>query len=157
MSPADLPVRATARLLIVDELNRALLMEIWDNGLSLWVTLGGGVEEGESVHAAARRELWEETGFEAPVGPLIWTGEQVLVRGGVPTQLIENFFLVRVSGEPSRAHWSEDELQAVKEMRWWSSKDIRKSSDVFKPPGLARLLDDLVADLPQAPREISLR
>jgi 8-oxo-dGTP pyrophosphatase MutT (NUDIX family) len=48
--------------LIVDANNRLLMMKRSDNGF--WGLPGGGVELGEDVQAAARRELREETGLE---------------------------------------------------------------------------------------------
>jgi dATP pyrophosphohydrolase len=44
-----------------------------------WHTIAGGVEPGEAFHAAALRELWEETGLEAtelqPLGEFAYTRE----------------------------------------------------------------------------------
>jgi dihydroneopterin triphosphate diphosphatase len=44
-----------------------------------WHTIAGGVEPGEAFHAAAVRELWEETGLEAaklqPLGEFAYTRE----------------------------------------------------------------------------------
>ena len=44
-----------------------------------WHTIAGGVEPGEEFHAAALRELWEETGLEAtalqPLGQFAYTRE----------------------------------------------------------------------------------
>ena len=49
--------------LIQDAANRVLMMKRSDNGS--WGLPGGGVELGEEVKTAARRELHEETGLEA--------------------------------------------------------------------------------------------
>jgi 8-oxo-dGTP pyrophosphatase MutT (NUDIX family) len=51
-----------AAVLIVDDLGRVLLLERSDNGC--WGPPGGALEPGESVEAAARREVREETGLE---------------------------------------------------------------------------------------------
>lgn len=50
-----------AGVLIVDEQNRLLLQRRTDDGL--WGIVGGGVEPGEAVEDAARREAREETGL----------------------------------------------------------------------------------------------
>lgn len=46
-----------------------LLMRRSDNGH--WCLPGGRIEPGESVHAATRREVREETGFEVSLGRLV--------------------------------------------------------------------------------------
>lgn len=56
-------LRHAVRSLIVDEAERVLLCRIDAGGLVVWVTPGGGVEEGESPEVARRRELQEDLDF----------------------------------------------------------------------------------------------
>lgn len=51
-----------AAVLVVDELNRLLLMKRSDSGC--WGPPGGSTEPGEKVEEAARREAEEETGLQ---------------------------------------------------------------------------------------------
>lgn len=71
--------RRTARVLLVDDADRVLLFRwpLRDGPAShCWITPGGGVEPGETLHAAAVRELREETGLDVAVGALAGTVER---------------------------------------------------------------------------------
>jgi len=63
--------RPTARLLVIDPRERLLLFR-FDNGRDRvsWLTPGGGIHRGETITAAAVRELAEETGLSAEGGAL---------------------------------------------------------------------------------------
>src|SRR6266571_2109299 len=68
--------RPTARLLVLDPAGRILLFSAVDPRGRVWFTPGGGVHRGETLEAAAVRELAEETGHvraEAGIGPLVAT------------------------------------------------------------------------------------
>ncbi len=62
-------VRPTARVLLFDADDRLLLfLTRWHHlvdRVPRWMSPGGGIEPGESEEVAARRELLEETGYEA--------------------------------------------------------------------------------------------
>jgi ADP-ribose pyrophosphatase YjhB (NUDIX family) len=117
-----------------------------DGTHELWVTLGGRIEPGESVLAAAERELREETGtIDARVGPVVWCGEQVLLIDGQLTRLKESFVLARsATSSVTETGWTAEERRVIAEMRWWSLEDLATTSSTIKPPGLNNLLRELL-------------
>lgn len=115
-----------------------------------WCTVGGGVDEGEALEEAARRELFEETGHaEVDLGPVVWIREHVLIVEGEPRRLVEHYFLATAVHEDLvDHHWTELERQVVKAMRWWTPHEIAGSDEVIFPEGLGALLLDLLRDGP---------
>ena len=61
---------------VIERAGELLLIEYADERLGRhWGLPGGGVEPGESIHAALRREVLEETGAAVIVGPLLLVNE----------------------------------------------------------------------------------
>ena len=50
--------RYAARVVVVDRRGRVLLFHQPDTGTFVWATPGGGINENETPHHAARRELY---------------------------------------------------------------------------------------------------
>ncbi len=73
-----------------------------DEGGVYWQMPQGGIDEGEEVHAAALRELWEETGVEEHhVTILAQTREELLY--DLPDELIGKLWKGKYRGQ--RQHW----------------------------------------------------
>ncbi len=153
-------VRNTARIILLNELDRVLLVRYEElvpadpkltGPMSFWVPPGGGVMEGETFEAAIAREIEEETGMWIAVDalPWIWTRDHQLMHQGELKHFHERFFVLKVR-TPDRLHNRTDE--PILEMRWWSGDNIKRSRDTFFPQGLGGLLSDVVAGhYPAAP------
>lgn len=147
----DLRPRPAARWIILDPAGRVLLFQFRHTladdvlaGQVYWGTPGGAVDPGETVAAAALRELQEETGFDvADAGPEIGgnefpmqltTGEWVLAQ--------EHFFALRVQENAvvSDAGWSAAEATVMGAHRWWSRDDIIGTREIVYPENLLELL-----------------
>ena len=141
--------RPTARLLVLDGRDRLLLLLVEDPALShprLWITPGGGLDPGETFEQAALRELWEETGIVAPLGPCVWTRRHVIRFMGDLFALDERYFVVRVDAAVvSMANVTEWERRAFTAHRWWSLDEIAGTEELIAPRCLAAVLPPILA------------
>jgi 8-oxo-dGTP pyrophosphatase MutT (NUDIX family) len=130
---ASVPVaRTAARAFVLDPHNRLLLvLERRDVGsaATIWLTPGGGVEPGESLVAAAQREVHEETGLrlEVPVRaePIYSERVQFPMQGRTYDQT--NFYFparVEHAVAISPAGHTELEKLVVLGHRWWTLDDL---------------------------------
>ncbi len=162
---AALPIRASARLVILDPADRVLLFQVEgpigrdparpDRRL-FWMTPGGGVEPGEDFQATAARELVEETGISAPIGPLLAERrrEVVLGRAGglVPGMVHEQYFLVRAPvAAIDCSGWLDYEREDIRDHRWWTLAELGATPELVVPKGLHGLLAALPGGLPAEP------
>ncbi len=116
------------------------------------------MHRGETVQAAAVRELFEETGFtvtEAGLGPVVATssGLWFAEESGKLYLGAYSFFFVRVSHTELNTDGQEDlERSVITGHRWWSVSDLRATTERILPIGLADLMEKLLCgDIPARP------
>jgi 8-oxo-dGTP diphosphatase len=151
-------LRPGARGIILDEDDRILLCRFefsrQDGAAVVWATPGGGVEPGESLLAALRRELDEEVGLVVDHDPPHVWHQEVVHPGRMEGYdgVINDYFLVRTVAFTPRGSMTDAELAAegVTGFRWWTLAEIAayQGPDLFGPRELPSALAALLADGP---------
>ncbi|NWD52499.1 NUDIX hydrolase [Pseudomonas gingeri] len=139
--------RLASRILLISESHRLLLFKIcYESGAlagrCYWATPGGKLRGNESFEAAAIRELHEETGIEIQsVGHCVARREfPWQMPDGEQVHAVEHYYVVRVKEELcSRARWSDQEREAVCDVRWWSESELAACREEIFPQDLLSL------------------
>jgi len=115
--------------MVFDAVGRVLLIRCVvmraDGEFQFWLTPGGEIEAGEEPHAAAVREWREELGLEVEVvGPVYTEATQFEHRGEMRDNLDFVFTARCGEDEPVLRGVTADEIEIMKEIRWWSAEEV---------------------------------
>ncbi|PZO85070.1 MAG: hypothetical protein DI626_07755 [Micavibrio aeruginosavorus] len=156
----NLPVRNVSRVLLIHE-DKVLLMKVDLPDRSFWCTIGGGMENNETVEEAVKREAYEEvglTGQDVTWDRSVWHGEHVLKRHGVDTLHKETFVLGYAnSTKIDPAALTEEEKAVVKEFKWWPIHELETTTEFVVPPSMVTHIKPIMnGQIPHSPIQIDL-
>jgi 8-oxo-dGTP pyrophosphatase MutT (NUDIX family) len=147
----ELSPRRAARVLLVDDADRLLMFSGFDPARPehrFWVTVGGGLDPGESSAEGAVREVAEETGLRldpALLGEPVRTDVVEFPFEGVWYRQEQIFYFVRVAPfDVSTAGFDEVERRSIDGNRWWSLAELRDTTEPIYPKDLPDLLENVL-------------
>jgi len=122
--------RAAAYVVCRDEAGRVLLTRLRAAGYpsdGMWTMPGGGMEVGETPEATAIRELHEETGLTATMGPILgvfsaWFTAEESWRNKTGHSIGPIYLAQNLNGE-LREHFAEDSTDAV---QWFTLDEAKE-------------------------------
>lgn len=155
--------RKSSRAIVLNKQNQIFLFrytfDFFAEQESIWITPGGGLDDGESFEEALKRELFEEMGIELtePAPEIFYRFPLYELKSGETVQCEERFYLVRLDEtEFSCTGWTESEKKRMTAGRWWTLEEIKQSKETFFSKDILEILERLSqGDIPKEPEMIA--
>lgn len=147
--PEDLPPRYAARAVIIASDGRTLLFRAavpGRPGRFIWITPGGGIDEGEDEVRCVVREVFEETGHRvAEVGPCVWLRDHTFPWAGGVLRQVESYYVVLTDPfEVTKDNHTELERTFLTDHRWFTLDELRVHDETLVPGNFADLFAPLM-------------
>ena len=155
--------RKSSRAIVLNKQNQIFLFrytfDFFAEEDSIWITPGGGLDEGENFDEALKRELLEELGIELtePAPFVFYRNPLYELKNGETARCEERFYLVYCEEEMvSYAGWTESENKRMTAGKWWTVEEIRQSKETFFSEDILEILERLSrGEIPKEPVEIA--
>lgn len=117
-------VRKAVRGVLLDDNDKVYLMHLAKRGI--YKIPGGGVEEGEDIQEALKREVWEEAGVDFEILKELGLVIERRYYEKDPTGLfqITYSYLLRLKGELSDTHFTKEEENEGALSLWVGKKEV---------------------------------
>ena len=135
-------IRRTARIVLLDPVDRVLLFRYTAEGFPpFWIMPGGECDPGEDYPQAARRELLEETGIVGEPLAIEIVKQAEYVYDGEPVRSIEHFFHHRTPvARIDTSRHTELEREVMQEHRWFAAGELHDWAETIYPTDIAQLI-----------------
>jgi len=139
--------RQAARALLLTPDHEILLMRIRPHPDSswFWIAPGGGIEPGETIETALRRELNEEVSLlDFSLGPLVWRRQHTFDWQVRRICQREQYFVVHVTHFAPQIR-DPHEAKVLDCFRWWQIDELASASERLTPLSLPNIIANYLA------------